>query len=314
MAHRLRSNRVKEWIYRTVGLLKGRSAGNIAGSEEVKDLIMRRFENWLDEVLSGEKPLEGIDQELFSELTRSEDPGTAAPVKNTQDLYETWSAITALTQEVKLQGRAFRELSHRLEGLPHSPAALERMAEVHRETVAQAVALTESLRSTLYERQRELEREAERCARNTFLDAVLDIRDRLMIGLKTTRESQEALDALGRSPRGITGWFRAKTPLVRQTADIAAGLKKGYLLGLERLEETLQEYGVHEIPCAGERFDPATMRAVDIEETTDLPDGTVMDVYRPGYASDRETIRTAHVKVARGPHHSQQNGRQIDES
>jgi molecular chaperone GrpE len=41
------------------------------------------------------------------------------------------------------------------------------------------------------------------------------------------------------------------------------------------------------------------MNAVDIEETRDVPDGTVLEVYRTGYLIDSEVLQPAQVKVAR---------------
>ena len=42
-----------------------------------------------------------------------------------------------------------------------------------------------------------------------------------------------------------------------------AALKKGYELGLERLDQTLEEFNAREIPCEGQTFDPRRMNAVD---------------------------------------------------
>jgi len=62
-----------------------------------------------------------------------------------------------------------------------------------------------------------------------------------------------------------------------------AALTKGYELGLERLDQTLEEFNAHEIRCEGQRFDPRRMNAVDKEESTAVPEGTVLEVYRTGY-------------------------------
>jgi len=43
------------------------------------------------------------------------------------------------------------------------------------------------------------------------------------------------------------------------------------------------------------------MTAVDIEETSSVPEGTVVEVYRNGYEWNGEVHRTAQVKVARSP-------------
>jgi molecular chaperone GrpE len=43
------------------------------------------------------------------------------------------------------------------------------------------------------------------------------------------------------------------------------------------------------------------MNAVDVEETADVPDGIVLEVYRTGYMINTEVLQPAQVKVARTP-------------
>lgn len=288
----------RDRIYRMGALLNRRRDKDVKQTGEVKDLIMRRFEKWLNEVLAEEKPLEGIDRQLFAELEEAESQA-AEPASNAgEDRYATWSAITALTQEVKLQGRSFKELSHRLEAITHLGPTIDKLGEERKEAVADARGLTESLQALLTAHKRDLKAEADSIARKNLVEILLDTRDRLMIGLKSARDSQQALASCS-APRGARKWFRRRNPGMEQVLEIFAALRNGYRLGLERLNETLQQFGIHEIPCMGEPFDPTRMTAVDIEETTDALDGTVLDVYRTGYATDADVIRTAEVKVAR---------------
>jgi molecular chaperone GrpE len=67
--------------------------------------ILQRFEQWLDSALAEEGPPQGIPAEILAG-----DTAEAAPT----DWYTMWAAVTALTQEVKLQGRAFKQLSESL--------------------------------------------------------------------------------------------------------------------------------------------------------------------------------------------------------
>jgi hypothetical protein len=67
--------------------------------------ILQRFEQWLDSALAEEDPPQGIPPEILAGDT-AENAAT--------DWYTMWSAVTALTQEVKLQGRAFKQLSESL--------------------------------------------------------------------------------------------------------------------------------------------------------------------------------------------------------
>ena len=290
----------KEKLSRMKAFLRRRGERDIPQTGEIRERIMRRFEEWLDEVLTEQKPLEGIDRELFSELEGETGPGGDDRWGRREDRYSTWSAMTALTQEVKLQGRAFKEVSSRLENISNLGPEIQRLTQEQKEAVTEARELVDSLQALLDGHRRRLKTEADTIAKNNLIEILLDTRDRLMIGLASAAQSQEALDTCS-GPRGLRKWFQQKNLGMERAIEIIAALKKGYRLGLERLDETLQHYGVFEISCTGEPFDPARMAAVDIEETADVPDGTVLDVYRPGYATDTDVIRTAQVKVARRP-------------
>jgi len=69
-------------------------------------VILRRFEQWLDSAMADESPLPGIPVEVLTGETAAESHPT--------DWYTIWAAMTTLTQEVKLQGRAFKQLSESL--------------------------------------------------------------------------------------------------------------------------------------------------------------------------------------------------------
>ena len=89
--------------------------------------ILQRFERWLDSAMADEAPPSGIPPEVLSGGTAAENAPT--------DWYTMWAAMTALTQEVKLQGRAFKQLSEALtsegerRGRRESLAALLEMRE-----------------------------------------------------------------------------------------------------------------------------------------------------------------------------------------
>ena len=74
---------------------------------------------------------------------------------------------------------------------------------------------------------------------------------------------------------------------------------RGYELGIERLDQTLDEFQAKEIRCLGESFDPRTMNAIESEESGTVPSGTVLAVYRSGYEWNGEVFRPAQVKVAK---------------
>jgi len=225
---------------------------------ETRERIVRQFEAWLDKTLAAEGPPGGIAAEILAELEAAGSEEQPA----FEDFYSMWAAVTALTQEVRLQGRAFRQLS---EGLGKTDAV----------------------------RERELERQAECRAQKEILDDFLDLRDRMARGLETMRA---AIAHSGEGSR-LARLFASKD--LEQMREAVAAIEKGYVLGLERLDETLDRMGVRPIQCAGRHFDPETMSAIDIRETDEVAHGTVLEVFRPGWEWDGKVYRAAQVKVAR---------------
>ena len=71
-----------------------------------RDEILRRFEARLDAALAREDAPRGIPEELLAGDETAVDESTV-------DRYRMWAALTALTQEVKLQGRAFKQLDRK---------------------------------------------------------------------------------------------------------------------------------------------------------------------------------------------------------
>jgi len=63
-------------------------------------------------------------------------------------------------------------------------------------------------------------------------------------------------------------------------------------------DQALADWNAREIRCHGEMFDPRRMNAIDREPSSDLPAGTVIEVYRSGYEWNGEVFRPAQVKVA----------------
>jgi molecular chaperone GrpE len=102
-----------------------------------RETIMRRFSELLDGALAEETPQAGIPEEILA--------NAAEPAGG--DLYAVQAALTALAQEVKLQGRSFKQLA---------------------EAVAPAM--------------EPLAQQARREARREVLDVLLDLRDRLARG------------------------------------------------------------------------------------------------------------------------------------
>ena len=80
---------------------------------------------------------------------------------------------------------------------------------------------------------------------------------------------------------------------------------KTYVQGLElirqRLFEALKKLGLEPIVAQGEPFDPHIHHAVEMVETEDVPDHTVLDEFQRGYNFKGRLLRPAMVKVAVEP-------------
>ena len=268
--------------------------------EALRLLILQRFAGWLDDVLAEEKPLDGIAAELLAELHDGKDSDTADPADGAYDLHSTWSAMTALTQEIKLQGRTFKQLSEKMAPFTGLEAMVDKLLTTHREALSDARRIAEEGRTDRTERETELKLAARQRARRDFIGVITELRDSLTIGLRSAAESQRKL-------KEYPKWRWLKKVFIHNSADhnhmldIVGSLKKGYQMGLDRIDEALQPLGVTEIVCNGKPFDPRVMKAADIEETGEVPNGTVLEVYRTGYMIDAEVLQPAQVKVARAP-------------
>ena len=76
---------------------------------------------------------------------------------------------------------------------------------------------------------------------------------------------------------------------------------QGILLVAKRLMATLEQLGVKQIGRPGESFDPRWHEALSTEARSDVSEGTILHVTRPGYAIGERVIRPAQVIVARSP-------------
>ena len=238
-----------------------------------RDGIVRRFEALLDSALSAEAVPAGIDGEILAAVIEG-----GEHEQQRCDSYALWAAMTALTQEIKLQGRAFQELNLTL--------------------ATQTEKVSEELRALYVERERTLQREAERRCRREILSALIDLRDRLGRGHESVLAREPEIAAVVRA--GWWGKLLGK-PDVDPVVEVLQALVRGYELGIERLDQTLGEFNAREIFCQGESFDPRRMNAIESEESATVAPDTVLEVYRSGYEWNGEVFRPAQVKVSRTP-------------
>ena len=73
---------------------------------------------------------------------------------------------------------------------------------------------------------------------------------------------------------------------------------QGILLVSKRLSDVLEQAGVRQIGQPGEKFDPHWHEAVSRETRSDMPEGSILQVYQPGYVLGGRVVRPAQVVVA----------------
>ena len=78
-------------------------------------------------------------------------------------------------------------------------------------------------------------------------------------------------------------------------------LYEGLRAVLEHMDAILARHGVRRIGERGEPFDPSRHEAVEARETDEVPDRTIVEVFRSGYARGDRVLRPAQVAVARAP-------------
>ena len=258
------------------------------GGDELRARLVRQFEGWLDRMLAEEPPPQGLPEGLLAELQAASDEGAGASAADS-DLYAMCSALTTLSGEVRLQGRAFKQLTDVLAPLGEAPARLAQLETAQRAATGQMAQLVEKA-SESAAREKALPPSKE------LLSLLLDLYDRLERGLRTFDSSIDSLHAQSKP-----GWVQRLFGGRQQAEQAAAAdaMREGYRLTLSRLEAALHQWDIQRIGMPGEAFDPELMTAFEVQETPDAEDGTVLEVYRSGYMLHGQLLAAAQVKVAR---------------
>ena len=77
--------------------------------------------------------------------------------------------------------------------------------------------------------------------------------------------------------------------------------RKGFELIYKQLLDNLAKLGVQRINPVGQQFDPNLHQAMDRAITTEQADGTILEVFQPGYVYHGRVLRAAMVRVAVHP-------------
>jgi molecular chaperone GrpE len=108
------------------------------------------------------------------------------------------------------------------------------------------------------------------------------------------RRVTESRDAL------VRDWLDAVDAVDRAlTMEPENPMAEGLRMVLAQMESILERQGVQRIGRPGEGFDPERHEAVGVRQADDVPDRTVLDVARSGFAMGDRVLRPAEVIVSR---------------
>ena len=122
---------------------------------------------------------------------------------------------------------------------------------------------------------------------------------------RSVREQQEfkefaAADTIKAFLPALDSFERALRSPSTQLSEFRGGVELIY----KQLQDALQKLGVRPVPAQGEMFDPHQHEAIELVETTDVPDHQVIEELQRGYKLKERLLRPAMVRVASNPKHS----------
>lgn len=246
----------------------------------------------LETLLQDEAPPQGLPPELLELLEKETQAQPRAP--RDCDLFSLFSALTALTQEIKLQGRAFKQLTDQVQSLmesqpspekPRLPGGLEIILE-KLDTIREAMQRAASQQAE--GARKELEKD--------MVEMLLDIRDRLERG---AAEARYSVQTLGRHEDTKTADSSQPSGPTREAIDTLEAFADAHRINLDQLDRYLERFGIRKIPAQNAVFDPTLMKAVEVEETYCGATGTVRAVHLSGFWWGDAVFRPAEVVVAR---------------
>lgn len=86
-----------------------------------------------------------------------------------------------------------------------------------------------------------------------------------------------------------------------QAKSEGAEFRSGIELIYKQLQDALAKLGVRPIAAKGEQFDPHVHEAIEMVETTDVPDHEVLEEWQRGYKFKDRLLRPSMVRVAKNP-------------
>lgn len=141
--------------------------------------------------------------------------------------------------------------------------------------------------------------------RDTLLDRLARLQAEFENSRKrAAREQQEfrdfaTADAIKALLPAFDSFERALQTPSTQLNEFRSGIELIY----KQLQDALNKLGVRPVPAKGERFDPHVHEAIEMVDTTEVPDHQVMDELQRGYKLKDRLLRPAMVRVAQNSKH-----------
>lgn len=123
---------------------------------------------------------------------------------------------------------------------------------------------------------------------------------------RAAREKQEAIkyaneSLLEKLIPSLDAMEMALAAAKKDTSGSMQSLQAGLTMVHQQLKSTLAEVGLEEVDAAGKAFDPNLHEAVAQRETSEAPEGQVIEQMRKGYKLRDRLLRPATVVVAKPP-------------
>ena len=151
----------------------------------------------------------------------------------------------------------------------------------------------------------EMELEKVKAERDTLLDRLARSQAEFENARKrAAREQQEFRDyASADVIKALLPIFDSFERALQAPAAQSSEFRNGIELIYKQLQDTLARLGVRPVPAKGELFDPHVHEAIEMVETTDVPDHQVIEELQRGYKLKERLLRPAMVRVAKEPRH-----------
>ena len=123
---------------------------------------------------------------------------------------------------------------------------------------------------------------------------------------RAAREKQEAIkfaneSLLEKLVPVLDTFDMALTATQNTDAKAVQSLQTGISMVYQQLKGAMADAGLEEVDATGKKFDPNLHEAVSQQETTEVPEGQVVQQMRKGYKLRERLLRPATVVVAKSP-------------